>query len=126
MVLAALSLLAAVALAAPDWTDDGALVVVQETRTPEAGKKSWTNRKQARVRHVAIVQNAWPRSLRGVRVTVELYDYFGQILWAGSAVPTPSTLKPGETATLSLLTPSLERHRTTRYRFDYQGRGTRR
>jgi len=54
---------------------------------------------------------------------VELCDYFGKLLWARTVVPTPASLKPADTATLSLLTPDLEAHRRTRYRFDYHPDG---
>ncbi len=97
-----------------------AVVVLQETRSTERVKGSRDLPKQMPVRHVALLQNISPQSVRGLRVTVELYDYFGKLLWARTAVPRPSSLKPGETATLSLPTPSLEAHRKTRYRFEYR------
>ena len=124
MIICSLVLAAIVALAAPGRVDD-AMAVVQETRTLEpAPRKSGASRAQTRVRHVALLVNASPHSVRGLRVTVELYDYFGKLLWSGSATPSPSTLRPGETASLSLLTPNLESYRTTRYRFETRGVGS--
>src|SRR5262249_26231152 len=51
--------------------------------------------------------------------TVEFYDFFGKVLWARAAVPTPASLGPGETATLSLSTPRLESMSRAHYRFEY-------
>ncbi len=100
------------AVAAPALTGD-AITVLQETRAPGPGRKTT-------VRHVAVLRNTAPYPVYGLRVTVELADYFGAVLWARTAVPTPSSLRPGDTATLALDTPQLERHRHTRYRFDYR------
>ena len=100
------------ALDAPITAGD-AVVLLEETRTREPGKR------QMAIRHVALVKNASSESIRGLRVTVELRDYFGKLLWSRTVIPTPASLKPGDTATLSLLTPHLEAHRKTRYRFDY-------
>jgi hypothetical protein len=110
-------------LATLAWAGD-AVVVVQDTRTPEAARGSRGASRQTPVRHVALLQNISSQSVRGLRVTVELYDYFGKLLWARSAAPTPSSLKPGETATLSLTTPNLDAHRHTRYRITYRGDGS--
>lgn len=101
-----------VALAAQAAGGD-AVVVLEEKRTREPGKK------QMAIRHVALVKNTSSEGVRSLRVTVELCDYFGKLLWARTTVPTPASLKPGDTATVSLLTPQLEAHRKTRYRFDY-------
>ena len=89
-----------------------AIVVLQETRTVEKGKKT--------VQHLAVLRNASDRPVRGLRVTVELYDFFGKLLWARTATPSPAALRPGDTATLSLPTPDLPAHRRTAYRFDYR------
>ncbi len=105
-----------VTLAAPVIAGD-AVVVLEEKRTREPGKK------QTAIRHVALLKNTSSQSVRGLRVTVELYDYFGKLLWARTVIPAPSSLKPGDTATLSLMTPNLEAHRKTRYRFDYRTDG---
>ena len=114
-----LAVLLAAMLAAHAWAGD-AVAVLQETRTPETARRPRDHRKPTSVRHVALLQNISSQGLRGLRVTVELYDYFGKLLWARTAVARPSSLKPGETATLSLQTPNLESHRKTRYRFDYR------
>ena len=108
-----------VGLATLAWAGD-AVVVLEEARTPEAARGSRAAPRQASIRHVAVLQNISSQSVRGLRVTVELCDYFGKLLWARTAVPAPSSLKPGETATLSLVTPHLEAHRRTRYRVDYR------
>ena len=99
-------------VATPGWGQD-AVVVLQETRVPEPGKTK-------AVRHMAVLKNASVRPVRGLRVTVELYDYFGKLLWARTAVPVPASLAPGATATLSVSTPDLPAYRTTRYRFQYR------
>jgi hypothetical protein len=101
-----------VSLAAQAEAGD-AVVLLEETRTREPGKK------QPAVRHVALVKNTSSEGVRGLRVTVELYDFFGKLLWARTTIPAPSSLKPGDTATVSLLTPQLDAYRKTRYRFDY-------
>ncbi len=119
-VLSALALMALLVL--PAWADDD-VVVVHETRTPESAKPPRDSRKQTTVRHVALLKNAGSQTIRRLRVTVELYDYFGQLLWARTVVPSPSGLGPGETATLSLVTPNLEAYRKTQYRFDYRTGG---
>jgi len=88
------------------------IVVLQETRTPEKGKKT--------VQHLAMLKNAGDRPVHNLRVTVELYDYFGALLWARTATPRPASLRPGDTATLSMPTPDLPAHRRTAYRFEYK------
>ena len=100
------------ALAAPVAAGD-AIVVVQETRTPVVSKQRRT------AQHVVLLKNVSAAPVRGLRVTVEFYDFFGKLLWVRTAVPVPSTLGPGDTATLSLSTPSLDAARQTRYRFAY-------
>ena len=89
------------------------LVVVQETRTP-AGTKQ-----RPSMQHVAVLKNVSPAPVHGIRVTVEFCDFFGKVIWVRSAVPSPASLEPGETATLSLSTPRLESMRRTRYRFEF-------
>ena len=91
------------------------VVVVQETRTPIVGKK------RTSVQHVVLLKNVSAHPVRGLRVTVEFYDFFGKLLLVRSGTPVPSSLGPGDTATLSLPTPALESARRTRYRFQYGG-----
>ena len=91
------------------------IVVLQETRTPEKDKRS-----KKTVLHLAVLKNTGNRALRNLRVTIELYDHFGALLWARTASPSPTSLRPGDTATLSLTTPHLPEHRRTAYRFDYR------
>jgi len=107
-----LALIGLVGMAAPAAGED--VVVVQETRAPEKGKKT--------VQHSAVFKNAGNRTVQGLRVTIELYDYFGALLWARTTSPSPSSLRPGDTATVSLATPNLSEHRRTVYRFDYRAR----
>ena len=115
-------LLAFVALARPALATDGdPVVVVQETRTPAAAQKKSGAHHAPSVQHVALLRNSGLRPVRVVRVTVEFYDFFGKILWAKSAVPVPTRIEPGGTATLSLSTPALEAARRTRYRMEYGG-----
>jgi hypothetical protein len=102
-------------------TDGDPVVVVQETRTPAAAQKKPGAHHAPSVQHIALLRNSGPRPVRVVRVTVEFYDFFGKILWAKSAVPVPSRMEPGGTATLSLSTPALEAARRTRYRMEYGG-----
>ena len=111
--IAALWLLST-ALAARSEAND-AVVVVQETRTPVVSKQRRT------AQHVVVLKNVSAAPVRGLRVTVEFYDFFGKLLWVRTAVPVPSSLGPGDTATLSLSTPSLDAARQTRYRFAYGG-----
>lgn len=93
---------------------DEPIVAVQESRTRSPGKKT--------VQHVAVVKNRSERPVHALRVMVELHDYFGAVLWARSVVPVPASLRPGETATLTLVTPDLPAHRRTVYRFEYRPR----
>jgi len=93
---------------------DEAIVAVQESRTRSPGKKT--------VQHVAVVKNRGERPVHGLRVMVELHDYFGAVLWARSVVPVPASLRPGETATLTVATPDLPAYRRTVYRFEYRTR----
>jgi len=102
-------------------TDGDPVVVVQETRTPAAVQKRPNAHHAPSVQHVALLRNSGLRPVRVVRVTVEFYDFFGKILWAKSAVPVPTRIEPGGTATLSLSTPALEAARRTRYRMEYGG-----
>jgi len=96
------------------------VVVLQETRTP-VGK----GQRQS-VQHVVLLKNVSSEPVRGLRVTVEFYDFFGKLLWSRTAVPTPASLAPGDTASLSLSTPRLESMSRTRYRFEYSGAAARR
>jgi hypothetical protein len=91
------------------------VVVVQETRTPVVSKKHTS------VQHVVLLKNVSPHHVRVLRVTVEFYDFFGKLLLVKSGTPVPSSLAPGDTATLSLPTPVLESSRRTRYRLQYGG-----
>jgi hypothetical protein len=104
----------AVALASPAEAGDP-VVVVQETRTPVVSKKHRT------VQHVVLLKNVSPYPVRGLRVTVEFYDFFGKLLLVRSGTPVPASLGPGDTATLSVSTPTLEAARKTRYRVQYGG-----
>ena len=91
------------------------VVIVQETRTPVVSKQ------RRSVQHVVLLKNVSASPVRGLRVTVEFYDFFGKLLWVRTAVPVPASLGPGDTATLSLLTPTLDAARQTRYRFAFSG-----
>lgn len=102
-------------------SDGDPVMVVQETRTPATAKKKPGARHAPSIQHVALLKNSGPRPVRVLRVTVEFYDFFGKILWAKTAVPVPSRIEPGATATLSLSTPTLEAARRTRYRMEYGG-----
>jgi len=111
--IVALCLISA-AFAMPIEASD-AVIVVQETRTPVVSKQ------RRSVQHVALLKNVSASPVRGLRVTVEFYDFFGKLLWVRTAVPVPASLRPGDTATLSISTPTLEAARQTRYRFAYGG-----
>jgi len=115
----ALALAFAALVTTPVLTGDD-IAVLQETRTPEQARPPRDSRKHATVRHVALLKNTSNRPVRALRVSVELYDFFGKLLWARTVIPTPSALGPGETATLSLSTPDLDAYRKTRYRFEYR------
>ena len=117
----AVVLLAFAGLTRAACADGDPVVVVQETRTPVAAQKKPGAHHAASVQHVALLKNSGARPVRVVRVTVEFYDFFGKILWARSAMPVPSRIEPGATATLSLSTPALEAARRTRYRMEYGG-----
>ena len=95
------------------------VVVVQETRTPAAGKKK--HGVPQGVQHVVVLKNVSPYPVLGIRVTVEFYDFFDKLLLVRTGTPVPSSLRPGDTATLSLPTPALDAVRKTRYRFEYGG-----
>jgi hypothetical protein len=110
--LAAICLWAA--LAAPAEASDP-VVVLQETRTPVVSNK------HRGIQHVVLLKNVSPYPVRGLRVTVEFYDFFDKLLLVRRGTPVPSSLRPGDTATLSLPVPALEAARKTRYRFEYGG-----
>ena len=109
----------AVVLASPAQAGDP-VVVVQETRTPVISKKHGS-KKHGTVEHVVLLKNVSPDPVRVLRVTVEFYDFFGKLLWARTGTPVPPSLRPGDTATLSLSTPTLEAAREPRYRVQYGG-----
>jgi hypothetical protein len=96
------------------------VVVLQETRTPIASKRKHGGVLN-NVQHVVLLKNVSPYPVRGLRVTVEFYDFFGKLLLVRGGTPVPSSLGPGDTATLSVATPALEALRQTRYRFQYGG-----
>ena len=109
----AAGLLVALSLATHATAQD-AVSVVQEHRARDAGRKT--------VQHLAVLRNTSTRPVQNLRVTVELYDYFGKLLWARTVSPSPASLKAGETATLSVPTPDLPDYRQTKYRFQYRPR----
>jgi hypothetical protein len=111
--LMALCFISAVLATSVEASD--AVVVVQETRTPLVSKQ------RRSVQHVVLLKNVSASPVRGLRVTVEFYDFFGKLLWVRTAVPVPASLGPGDTATLSLSTPALDAARQTRYRFAHGG-----
>src|SRR5512147_1704857 len=104
VVLLATALLADAALAGD------AVSVLQERRTRGVGKKA------RGVEHVALLKNTSSQAIRGLRVTVELHDSFGKLLWSRTVTPGPSALDPGETASLSVSTPDLSDYKKTVYR----------
>jgi hypothetical protein len=108
----ALALALGSALVADVFAGD-AVVLQQERRTRLPGKK-------AAVEHVALLKNTSSQTIRHLRVTVELHDSFGKLLWTRTVTPGPSSLKPGETASLSVSTPDLSDYKKTVYRFDYE------
>jgi hypothetical protein len=79
--------------------------------------------KKPTVEHVALLKNTSAQSIRGLRVTVELHDTFGKLLWTRTVTPGPASLKPGDTASLSVSTPDLADYKKTVYRFDYRPDG---
>lgn len=115
MPRALLALVLGMALAGEALGGD-AVTVLQERRTRLPGKKPM-------VEHVALVKNTSSQGIRRLRVTVELHDFFGKLLWRRTVTPGPSALKPGETASLSVSAPDLPDHSKTVYRFDYQADG---
>jgi hypothetical protein len=110
-----LALVLGMALAAEAFGGD-AVIVLQERRTRLPGRKPT-------VEHVALLKNTSSEGIRGLRVTVELHDSFGKLLWTRTVTPGPSSLKPGETASLSVPTPDLSDYKRTVYRFDYRPDG---
>ena len=115
MRLAFVSVILMMLTLAPRADASDPVVVVQETRTPGGTKQ------RPSIQHVILLRNISASPVHRLRVTVEFYDFFGKIVWARSAVPTPASLGPGETATLSLSTPRLESMSRTHYRFEYAG-----
>ena len=112
MRLALVAVVLGMALAGEGFAGD-AVTVLQERRTRAPGKKP-------AVEHVALMKNTSSQSIRGLRVTVELHDSFGKLLWTRTVTPGPSSLKPGDTASLSVSTPDLKDYKKTVYRFDYR------
>ena len=114
-LLALVTLVLGMGLAGEAFAGD-AVTVLQERRTRLPGKKPT-------VEHVALMKNTSAQSIRGLRVTVELHDSFGKLLWTRTVTPGPSSLKPGDTASLSVSTPDLADYKKTVYRFDYRPDG---
>ena len=114
----ALVLLLATVLLADGALAGDAVSVLQERRTRGAGKKA------RGVEHVALLKNTSAQAIRGLRVTVELHDSFGKLLWSRTVTPGPSALDPGETASLSVSTPDLADYKKTVYRFEYRAAGS--
>jgi len=110
-----MALVLGIALAGEAFAGD-AVTLLQERRTRVPGKKP-------AVQHLALVKNTSSESIRGLRVTVELHDSFGKLLWTRTVTPGPSSLKPGDTASLSVFTPDLADYKKTVYRFDYRPDG---
>lgn len=110
-----LALVLGMALAGEAFAGE-AVTVLQERRTRLPGKKPT-------VQHVALVKNSSSQTIRGLRVTVELHDTFGKLLWTRTVTPGPASLKPGDTASLSVSTPDLTDYKKTVYRFDYRPDG---
>jgi hypothetical protein len=97
-------------LLAPGPAAAGATIaVVEERQVPESNGKA--------VHHLAVLRNTGSVPVRGLRVTVELQDHFGKLLWAKTVGPTPSTIQPGETALVRVTAPRLGDQSRTRYRF---------
>jgi hypothetical protein len=88
---------------------DAAIALVEERQVPRANGKA--------VQHLAVLRNTGSVPVRGLRVTVELQDYFGKLLWAKTVGPMPSTIQPGETALVSVTAPRLSDQSRIRYRF---------
>lgn len=90
-----------------------AVVVLEERQVPSAGRGK-------PVQHLVVLKNTSWAPVRELRVTVEYHDFFGRILWARTLTPVPSGIRPGETALLTVLPPTLRDHSSTRYRFHYR------
>jgi len=117
----ALSIALLIALAASPAMAGDAVTVLQEKRTVSPEKRTRQKGKRHEpVEHVALIQNTSPRSIHALRVTVELHDAFGKLLWTHTVTPGPSSLGPGETASLSVSTPNPPDYKKTVYRFDYR------
>jgi hypothetical protein len=87
------------------------LLVVHETRAqPSGGARRGVER-------IATIRNTSPRAVRAVRVTVEAHDRSGKILWK-TVKRGPSSLRPGESAALSVTTPDLGPDATFVYHID--------
>src|SRR5215468_2944439 len=81
------TLLSALALAAVAEGSEP-VVVLQETRTP-VGK----GQRQS-IQHVVLLKNVSSEPVRGLRVTVEFYDFFGKLLWSRTAGRPPRRSGP--------------------------------
>lgn len=106
--------LVAIALATPAEAGDP-VIVWQETRTPVSTTKP------RGVRYAVILRNVSASPVTRLRVTVELYDFFGKLLWTRTVLPIPASLAAGDTTTLTFTTPHLESVSQTRYRIGYGG-----
>jgi hypothetical protein len=88
------------------------IALVEERQVPQADGKT--------VQYFVRLRNTGAVPVRGLRVTVELQDYFGKLLWARTASTMPGAIEPGETAMLSVTAPHLRDYNRTRYRFHYR------
>ena len=64
-----------------------------------------------------VVANVAPGVIQNVHVSVELYDFFGELLRAERTVLTPALLHPTHRATFRVATPFTQQARTVAYRF---------
>lgn len=111
--VARVSLIAALALAAPA----GAAAACEPHVTPLVVVDQRLFRHEGLLVVDVVVANADRAVVQHVHVSVELYDFFGELLRAERTVVTPLVLHPSYRASFRVVTPFTQQVRTVAYRF---------
>jgi hypothetical protein len=71
----------------------------------------------------ALIKNRTAHTAGGIEVSVEFYEFFGELVRAEYTVAAPATVGPGQIAALRVVTPHSEAVRRLQYRFTWRQDG---
>jgi hypothetical protein len=71
----------------------------------------------------ALIENRTAQTAGGIEVSVEFYDFFGELVRAEYTVAAPATVGPGQIAALRVATPHSDAARRLQYRFTWRQDG---